>query len=62
MIIKQAREVLKIEADSILDLTEKIDQNFVDMIDQSIAYCEADSEVKRVVEGSTNSIRKTPYF
>ncbi len=37
MFIKQAKEVLKIEADSILDLTEKIDHNFTQMIDCIIA-------------------------
>lgn len=34
---------------------------FVDMITDSIAYCVADSEVKRVVEGSSNKIDKFPY-
>ncbi len=33
MIIKQVREVLKIEAESILDLAERIDENFVKMIE-----------------------------
>lgn len=34
---------------------------YVDMIDGSIAYCVADEEVKRVVEQSSNNIKKTPY-
>jgi len=34
---------------------------FVDMISDSIVYCEADSEVKRVVEASNNDIKRLPY-
>ena len=34
---------------------------FVDMIDQSIIYCGADLEVKRVVEESKNEIKKIAY-
>lgn len=34
---------------------------FVDMISDSIVYCEADSEVKRVVEASKNEIAKLSY-
>ncbi|MBL4653860.1 MAG: peptidoglycan synthetase [Flavobacteriales bacterium] len=34
---------------------------FTDMISDSIVYCEADTEVKRVVEASKNEIKKLPY-
>ena len=34
---------------------------FTDMISDSVVYCEADSEVKRVVENSKNEIKKLPY-
>lgn len=34
---------------------------FVDMIEKAIVYCEADTEVKRVVEGSKNNIQKISY-
>ncbi|MBL4624388.1 MAG: peptidoglycan synthetase [Flavobacteriales bacterium] len=34
---------------------------FTDMITESIIYCEADNEVKKVVENSENKIQKLPY-
>lgn len=34
---------------------------FTDMVSDSIVYCEADPEVKKVVEGSGNTIEKLPY-
>ena len=34
---------------------------FVDMISDSIVYCAADSEVRRVVESTKNNIEKLPY-
>ncbi len=34
---------------------------FTDMISDSIIYCEADREVKKVVEASENRIKKMPY-